>query len=158
MINALVLTHTVVGLLVLLTLLAVGGYALLQVPRRPVFRPRPFALAVVLLDIQVTLGILTYLLEKGWHDNPFIAVIHPFTMLVVLGLLHVVVGRARRRPDPRSFRTIGFVFLLAFVLAALAVPWQRVTGNSRRIAAHAQSAVAVIDLAGPRPAASAGRA
>lgn len=147
MIHALVVTHTIVGLLVLVTLLAVGGYALLQVPRQTVFRPRPFALAVVLVDIQVTLGLALYLLEKGWHDNAFIAVIHPAVMLAVLGLLHVVVGRARRRPDRRSFRSVGFAFLVALVLAALAIPWQRVT--SSRLAVGAEPAVSVVGLPVP---------
>ncbi len=127
MTHAFVVTHTLVGLVVLVALLIGGGYAFLQIPRRVGFQALPFVLVVAVVDLQVTLGVIVYLLEKGWRDNVFIAVIHPAVMLLTLALVHVGLMRARRRLQADAFRNVGVAFLVALVLVALGIPWQRVT-------------------------------
>jgi hypothetical protein len=85
---------------------------------------RPFSIAAVLFDIQVTLGIITYVVGKTWEsDDSFISRIHPLVMIIALGVLHMSIARARKSATTASYRTllIGTVASLALVLAA--IPW-----------------------------------
>ena len=84
---------------------------------------KPFSLAAIIFDIQVALGIITYLAGQAWSDNTFIAVIHPLFMLVAVGVWHMAIARARKEASGSSYRVllIGAIVSLALVIAA--IPW-----------------------------------
>jgi hypothetical protein len=85
-----------------------------------------FKISAILFDIQFTLGIVTYIVEKTWESSEtFVAQIHPVVMLLALGVFHMAISRARKQASTASFRTllIGSVVSLALVLAG--IPWVR---------------------------------
>lgn len=120
----LVAVHSALRWLVLAALLVGGAYALLQTPRRAPFRRSPFTLGAAVVDLQVVLGVALYVLNEGWRQNLFIAVIHPAFMLTAAAVVHVGTVRARRG-GLEAWRAVGVTFLLALILVALAIPWQR---------------------------------
>ncbi len=86
---------------------------------------RPYALAAVLFDIQIALGLILYLGRQAWTDNIFIAAIHPVGMLVAVALFHIGVARARKQAAVGSHRTAALFALVSLVVLALAIPWTR---------------------------------
>ncbi|HEX2027538.1 MAG TPA: hypothetical protein VHF25_06010 [Nitriliruptorales bacterium] len=126
MADALVAIHSVLRWVVLAGLVAGGGWALLRAPIAPTFRAQPFALVAAVVDVQVLLGILLYLVKRGWTQGVFIAAIHPVVMLAALALVHVGLVGARRRHTPLdAHRAIGAAYLFALAVVAFGVPWYR---------------------------------
>ncbi len=86
------------------------------------FQPGPYVLAMVLLDIQVTLGLIQYGVTSGWDARPEIAYLHPILALLALGVGHALVGRARKtQMAVDAHRTAGRGLVLALVFIALAI-------------------------------------
>ncbi|MDQ3931513.1 MAG: hypothetical protein M3252_01555 [Actinomycetota bacterium] len=123
--DLLVTIHSVLRWFVLGVLLLDGAYALLQAPRSVPYRRAPFALGVAIVDVQVVLGVVLYLINAGWRQDFFIARIHPAVMLVAAVVVHLGAVRARRHGGREAWRTVGAAFLFALVLVTLAIPWQR---------------------------------
>lgn len=75
----------------------------------------------IAFDIQVTLGLLLYVLEKYWTKggtDPFRAYVHPLLMLVALGLLHMFLARGRpTEPDAARYRWMALGAATALLLA-----------------------------------------
>lgn len=86
---------------------------------------RPYALAAVLFDLQIALGLILYFGRQAWTDNLFIAAIHPIGMLIAVALFHIGVARARTQAGARSHRTAAVFALLSLVVLMLAIPWSR---------------------------------
>ncbi len=86
---------------------------------------RPYAIAAILFDLQVALGVILYLGKQAWTHNLFIAVIHPVAALVAVGLFHAGVGIARKQADVKSHRTVALFALLSLVVLVQAIPWAR---------------------------------
>ncbi len=123
--ETLVALHSVLRWFVLATLVGGGTYALVRGQQEGPFSDRPFALLAVVVDLQVALGIVLYLLRSGFRQGFFIAVIHPLAMLVALAAVHIGVSRGRARGRVAAFRTVGASWLFALVVVALGIPWQR---------------------------------
>lgn len=88
------------------------------------FRPGPFAGAMVLLDIQVTIGVVQYVVGGYWASRPEIAYIHPLLAIAALGVGHAMVGRARKQQMAvEAHRTAGrgLLFALVLVFASIGV-------------------------------------
>ena len=93
---------------------------------RPTLNPtssRAYSIAAIAVDIQVTLGIVVWILVSGWSLGFVQGWLHPITGLVSLGVLHAFLGRARRGHPENAGRTVkvGFGIALALVLAAIAI-------------------------------------
>jgi hypothetical protein len=88
------------------------------------FAPGPYAAAMVLLDIQVLLGLVLYVVGSYWEARPEIAYLHPVLALLALGIGHALLGRARKqRMAVEAHRTAarGLLLALLFVFAAIGV-------------------------------------
>ena len=86
---------------------------------------RPYALAAVLFDVQIALGLILYFGRQAWTDNLFIAVIHPIGMLIAIALFHIGVARSRKQAVVGSHRTAAVFAFASLVVVALAIPWAR---------------------------------
>ena len=96
--DVLVTIHSVFRWVVLAALVGAAIYGVVRALRRDPWSPgsaRPFAIATVVLDIQVLIGIVLWILSQGWEANPFLAIIHPVVMLLAVGVAHVAVRRSR---------------------------------------------------------------
>ena len=127
--DTLVTIHSLVRWLVLAGL--VGGLVVaFAASRRPgeAFANPVFSGIAIVVDVQVTLGIILWIFNEGWNENFFIAVIHPVAMLVALGLLHIAIARGRkaaRTDHAQGNRIVGVGMLVALVLIVAAIPWER---------------------------------
>lgn len=75
-----------------------------------------------LVRLQVVLGVVLYVVNQGWDQGWFMAIVHPLAMIAALGLFEVGVARAKRSGRPRVLGGFAVASLVAMVLA---VPWQR---------------------------------
>ncbi|MBW3576391.1 MAG: hypothetical protein KY462_01370 [Actinobacteria bacterium] len=122
----LVNVHSMLRWFVVVGLIGGGAYALLRAPSDRRFEPRVFVAAAIIVDVEVTLGILLYLVNAGWGQGLFMAVIHPAMSIAGLGLVHAGLVRARRSDIPGdAYRTVGAAFLVGIIVIVLGVPWGR---------------------------------
>ena len=81
----------------------------------------------VVLDIQVLLGIVIWVVERRWAGGGRqFQLEHPIIMLLALAIAHVTAARPRRASAPidaARLRTIGGVVSLVLILVG--IPWQR---------------------------------
>ena len=116
--------HSFMRWVVLAVLLGGGTYALLKAPTGEPFTDRPFVVGAVLIDLQVTVGVVLYVLAGSWNEGTFLAWVHPAVMVAMLAIVHVSIAGARREAKPqRSHRRVGAAFLFSLLLTALAIPW-----------------------------------
>lgn len=127
--DTLVTIHSLVRWLVLAALL--GGIVIgFGAGRRPgeAFANPIYSAVAMIVDIQVTLGLILWIFNRGWDEGVFIGYIHPVVMLLALGVAHVAIARGRRRAasdHAAGNRIVAFGLLLALVLVVSAVPWER---------------------------------
>lgn len=76
-----------------------------------------FATAMILFDIQVTIGFILWIAGRVPPR-----VDHPWIMLVAVVVGHAALILARRRPD-RGYAFAGFGLLLSLLLVAGGIPW-----------------------------------
>lgn len=82
----------------------------------------PYALAMVALDVQVTLGILLYALGSYWEARPEIAYLHPALSIAALAVGHALLGRAAKlQMAYDAHRTAGRGLLLALLLVLASI-------------------------------------
>lgn len=88
---------------------------------------RLLLIATILLDIQVTLGVAMFLIQKAWQIPLFLE--HTVTMLLGLALAHVASVRARKADDDATrYRQATLWLLAATVLIGLGV-WRITSGR-----------------------------
>ncbi|MFO7779926.1 MAG: hypothetical protein R6V28_16370, partial [Nitriliruptoraceae bacterium] len=87
--------HPWLGYLVSVVVLGAAFLAFRKAKDAAEFRPGPYALAMVLLDIHVTLGIVLYALGQYWNARPEIAYVHPVLAVAALGVGHALLSRAK---------------------------------------------------------------
>lgn len=119
--DTLLVVHQWAGYVVFLVLLLVILYGNAERKSGHEFKPAPYSVATVLLDLQVTLGIVMYAVGSYW-DSGLGAIrlyVHPAVMLAGLGIAHVGLSRARREQmaDDAYRRASGGLFLAAVVVA-----------------------------------------
>ena len=83
---------------------------------------RPFTLATILFDLQLAIGIVLWIGNKGWNQDIFIKVIHPIGMLLAAGIAHTALVRARKTETGRAYATAGAGLLVALAVVAAVVP------------------------------------
>lgn len=80
---------------------------------------KPFAMTMVLYDIQTLVGLILVFangLPAGRPD-------HPFIMFAALVVGHIAIGRARKTEGERGFFVAGRGLALVLLLTFLAIPW-----------------------------------
>jgi hypothetical protein len=110
---------------VLVVLLAVGVGGLLRSRQGAQWSSdaeRPFTLATILFDLQLAIGIVLWIGDKGWDQDFFIKVIHPVGMLLAAGIAHMALVRARKGHEQRAYATAGAGVLVALVAVAAVIP------------------------------------
>lgn len=111
---------------VLVALLAVGVLGVARsIGKRAEWRDgsdRPFALATVMFDVQLALGIILWIGNKGWEQSFFVKVIHPVGMLFAAGVAHMALVRARKGPASSAYRIAGLGLVVALVIVAVTIP------------------------------------
>lgn len=89
------------------------------------FTVRPFAIAMILLDVHVLLGIVLYGMGSYWDaSSAVIAYVHPALALLALVIGHVTLRKARDEPMAvASHRKVarGFIITLLLIVAAIGV-------------------------------------
>ncbi|GAP61986.1 hypothetical protein ARMA_0409 [Ardenticatena maritima] len=127
MTNALVELHDVMRWLVLLALLVAGGQSLKKWRENAAWVKEDQKLpliATILLDVQVLLGIIIWVLEGRWSgQNIFFAYIHPVIMLAALAFAHMMMSRSRKLRGGARHRTVALGLLGALVIVILGVPY-----------------------------------
>jgi hypothetical protein len=79
---------------------------------------------VSVLDIQVLLGLVLWIMLPGWSLGPSApaAYEHPVTMILAVAVAHGSWSMARRRePDTAKFRIAAIGFIVSAILIALGV-------------------------------------
>lgn len=128
--DAVVTIHSVYRWVVLAAVLGAVGFGLARYRAGAGWSAgsdRPYAVASILFDIQIAIGIVVWLGKKAWTLKPFLAFIHPVAMLVAVGVFHMAVARARRQASTRSHLTMGIGALAALVIVVVAIPWAGVS-------------------------------
>ncbi len=121
--ETLVTVHSWIRWLVLLAL--VGGVVLALLRRNSEWNPSVFQLAVMVVDIQVTIGLVIWFFYDGWKRDFFYKVIHPGFMILALAIAHMGFAIAKKRKDARSWLIVAGSFAVSLVLIIAAIPWDR---------------------------------
>lgn len=82
-----------------------------------------YSIAAAAVDIQVTLGIVLWIVDRGWAESVLQGWVHPVAGLAALGVIHSFLGRARRTADASSHGLVrrGLLIGLALVIVAIAL-------------------------------------
>jgi hypothetical protein len=123
--DALVHIHSWHRWVVLAVLLFVGLLGLVRAQQGAAWgegSERPFTLATIIVDLQLTLGIVLWIGNKGWDEDFFIRVIHPTGMLLAAVVAHILVARARKGDSVKAYRLAAMGLLAALVIVALTIP------------------------------------
>ncbi len=127
--DTLVTVHSLLRWLVLVAL--IGGLVVaFAAARRPgeAFADPVFSGIAIVVDVQVTIGIILWLFNSGWDQGFFISVIHPIAMLLALGVAHMAIARGRRTAKTNHAagnRVVAMGMLISLILVFAAIPWQR---------------------------------
>lgn len=114
--------HTWLGYIVFVVILVVASMAFGRAKDAREFTTGPYASALVLLDIQVLLGLVTYGIGGYWDARPEIAYLHPLFALAALGAGHALFGRAKRMIlAADAHRGAGRALIVALVLIGIAI-------------------------------------
>ncbi|MBP2019620.1 hypothetical protein J2Z79_003062 [Symbiobacterium terraclitae] len=116
----LVMLHSIVRWLVLAgALLALVGARVTGDSGRDGWGAKAGFLYTVLLDVQVLIGLIIWVLESGWKLNAFFAYVHPVAMLLALVIAHF--GRTQQK---KTVPAAGFwPFLVSLALVVAGIPW-----------------------------------
>lgn len=120
--DALLLIHSIVRWFVLAGLLGVLVAGAVEMSRGEGLTPglqRLFTIAVGLLDLQVTIGLLLWVVAGAWNLGVFRAYIHPAGMILALAVAHIGVSRAKAGQSTRA-ALVGL--LVSLVLIVISIP------------------------------------
>lgn len=110
--------HTNVGYLVFLILVIATIAAFRQSDARPPVS-RSSSVAMILLDVHVTLGIVYYVAGGWWSATVLKSVAHPVLALLALAFGHIGLSKARK--EGGSKRDAAYGLLRALILVTLAI-------------------------------------
>lgn len=119
--DTLLLIHSIVRWFVLAGLVGVLVAGAVEMSRGEGHAPglhRLFTVAVGLLDLQVTLGLILWVVAGAWNLGVFRAYIHPAGMLLALAIAHIGVSRAKSGRGPRAALT-GLAVALLLIVAVI---------------------------------------
>lgn len=119
MADALVTTHSIVRWFVVVAMFAsvVAGITLsVRKETWSMGYVRVVTMAVGLFDLQVLLGILVWVTNKGWELGTFLGFIHPLGMILAAGLAHVAAARLKRGSGAPFAPAAGLFAALAIVV------------------------------------------
>jgi heme A synthase len=105
--------HAVVGLVTLIVAAAMLIWNGLRLTRN-LSAPSLRMVLVGLLDLQVLLGLITFVLHPTWGRW----LLHPLFMLVAVGIGHVLLKDAR----PARTQLLGYFLVLAFLVLGVWLP------------------------------------
>lgn len=78
--------------------------------------------AVVLIDIQLVVGAVFYVIDEQWDAEPVVAFVHPLLMLAAVALAHIGLGRARREQMAAdAHRIVGRSLAIAMLLVLVGI-------------------------------------
>lgn len=120
--ETLVQFHSGFRWLVLVALIAATVLAFMRYRQKAEWSPEasgPFAVTMVLYDVQVLIGLIL-LFANGLPDG---RPDHPFIMLAALVVGHISIGRARKTEGERGFFVAGRGLAVVLLLTFLAIPW-----------------------------------
>lgn len=80
-----------------------------------------YRITLVVVDIQVTLGLIIWLFNSGWNMGFGQGWLHPLLGLAAVGTLHAFIGRARQGDPETASRTVRTGLLIAIVLVVAAI-------------------------------------
>ena len=123
--ETLVTIHSWVRWLVLAAVSAAAVFGIYRYWARADFETGIYQLAAMTVDIQVTIGIVIWIVDDGWSETFFFKVLHPAFMLAALAVAHVGLALAKRRNDARSNLLAGSASLVALLLIVMGIPWDR---------------------------------
>lgn len=89
------------------------------------WRDAVYSWVTVTMDLQVGIGIVLWIGNRGYDQGFFLAVIHPVFMLAALAVVHIAIRIARDRADRGAHAVIGLGLFLALGLVVAAIPWGR---------------------------------
>lgn len=79
-------------------------------------------LAVILIDIQLLIGVIFYVIDEQWEREPVVAIVHPALMLLAVAIAHAGLARARREQMALdAHRTVGRALAVAMVLVLVGI-------------------------------------
>lgn len=114
--------HRGLGYVVFLVVLAVAVLAFNRAKNGQEFAARPFSIAMILLDVQVAVGVLFYVVAGAWELDAIGAYVHPVLMLAALGIGHAGLGGARREQMAAdAYRKVGRMLVFSTVLIVLGI-------------------------------------
>ncbi len=116
--------HMYLGYLVAVIVLVAGLLGSRRAKDAREFLAGPYAGPMVLLDIQVTLGLVLYAVGGYWDARPELAYIHPLFAVAALAVGHAALGRARRHQmavDAHRAAGRGLLFALLLVVIAIGI-------------------------------------
>lgn len=120
--ETLVQFHSGFRWLVLLALIGGTALAFVRYRQKAEWSPeaaKPFAMTMVLFDIQTLIGLILVFangLPEGRPD-------HPFIMFAALVVGHIFIGKARKTEGERGYLVAGRGLALVLLLTFLAIPW-----------------------------------
>jgi hypothetical protein len=121
-VNVLGEIHTWIGYAVFLVVLVVAFMAFGRAKDAREFTAGPYKVALILLDVQVLLGLVTYAVGGFWDARPEIAYVHPVLALLALAVGHGMFGKAKSHTlAADAHRGAGRALLAATVLILLAI-------------------------------------
>jgi len=123
--QTLVTIHSWVRWLVLLAVIVGAVVGFLRYRDRAGWSPYIHQTEVMIVDIQVAIGIVTWVFFGGWNRGLFFSIMHPALMLAALALLHLAMTFAVRHNSFRSWLFMGGASAISLVLIVGAIPWNR---------------------------------
>jgi hypothetical protein len=111
--------HLVWGYVTLFALLValVLTFTALMSPRAEM----TYRLTAIIVDLQVTLGVIVWLTDSGWSLGLVQGWVHPIVGLATLGVLHAFVARGRKADPEVAQRTVRLGIGLALTLTLVAI-------------------------------------
>lgn len=77
----------------------------------------------LVMDIQVLLGLVVWVLGSRWTGDTFLGWIHPALMLGAVGLAHIGRTRSERADSPQAKgRQVAIFFGLSLLVVLVAIP------------------------------------
>ena len=121
--------HTWIGYVIFVVVLVIAFTAFGRAKDAREFTTGPYAGALALLDVQVLLGLITYVVVGAWDDRPEIAYLHPLFAILALAFGHGLFSRAKSMTlAADAHRGAGRALIVAIVFIALAIGIASVPG------------------------------